>query len=319
MAKGITRRHALGLIAGASFLPRVAGAAGLDAISGQAFGTGWHLMASPEADLEIVAADIGALFSQIDGQFSPYRGDSLISRFNATQGDAVMRDKGLVRVTQAALDIAQQSEGTFDPTVGPLVARWGFGPITSGDTPNWRGITVGPEGVAKPRGALTLDLCGIAKGWALDEASHRTQAHGLKNFLFDLGGELVAHGTHPSGRDWHVAIEASSPSHPSPATLRLPSGKAVATSGINAQSYKLRTKIYGHIIDPSRGAPVQGRLRSVTVVARDAMSADGWATALFAAGDKNGPEMAHALGLAAVFVFEGMEISQTPAMAGFLV
>lgn len=327
MTKGITRRHALGLIAGASILPHVAQATGMEMISGRAFGTSWQLVASPKGDfglssertLEAIGTEINALFSKIDRQFSPYRGDSLISQFNTTRDGAVQQDKDFKLVTQKALHIATQSEGFFDPTVGPLVARWGFGPITTGDTPDWRGITVGPQGVGKTSGALTLDLCGIAKGWALDEASQRLLALGFEDFLFDLGGELVAFGTHPSGRDWRVAIEAAAADRPSPAALRLPSGMAVATSGINAQSYMLRAMTYGHIIDPSRGAPVQGRLQSVSVISEDATTADGWATALFAAGDKFGPEMAQAMGLAAVFAFADGETRHTRAMASFLV
>ncbi len=327
MTKGITRRHALGLIAGASILPHVAQAAGMEAISGQAFGTSWQLVASPEADFglsskrssEAVGTEINTLFAKIDRQFSPYRGDSLISQFNATHDGAFLQDKDFELVTQKALHIAKQSEGFFDPTVGPLVARWGFGPITTGDTPDWRGITAGPKGIGKTSGALTLDLCGIAKGWALDEASRKLHPLGLEDFLFDLGGELVAFGTHPSGRDWRVAIESAAADRPSPAALRLPSGMAVATSGITAQSYKLRAMTYGHIIDPRRGAPVQGRLRSVSVISEDAATADGWATALFAAGDKFGPEMAQAMELAAVFVFADGETRHTRAMAGFLV
>lgn len=326
MTKGITRRHALGLIAGASILPHVAQATGMEMILGRAFGTSWQLVASPEAYFalssertsEALGTEINTLFSKIDRQFSPYRGDSLISQFNTTPHGAFQQDKDFKLVTQKALHIAKQSEGFFDPTVGPLVARWGFGPITTGDTPDWRGITVGPQGVGKASGALTLDLCGIAKGWALDKASQMLHALGLEDFLFDLGGELVAFGTHPSGRDWRVAIESLAADHPSPAALRLPSGMAVATSGINAQSYMLKAMTYGHIIDPSRGAPVQGRLRSVSVISEDAATADGWATALFAAGEKNGPEMAQAMGLAAVFVFADGDTRHTRAMAGFL-
>lgn len=318
MTNSITRRQALGLLAGTTLLPGTALADGLDGISGRAFGTDWQLIAPRDADLGAIAASITDLFSTIDGQFSPYRADSLVSQFNADTTRTAMQDTSIVRVTRAALDIARQSEGAFDPTVGPLVARWGFGPITQGGAPNWRGLTAGPKEVTKTGSDLTLDLCGIAKGWALDEAARIARDHGLRDFLFDIGGELLAQGVHPSGRDWRVAVEPETSDRLSPAILRLPSGSAVATSGIQAQSYRLQTKTYGHIIDPRSATPVQGRLRSVSVVAQDAMTADGWATALFAAGDEAGPEMADALGLAALFVFDGTKVRHSPAMAGFL-
>jgi thiamine biosynthesis lipoprotein len=327
MTTGMTRRQALGLIASAPLLSRAASAreagaedlAHIGSLSGQAFGTGWQVTAAPGADLAEIASGIAGLFSGIDSRFSPYRPDSLISRFNAAPAGARLSDASLLRVTQAALEVAQRSEGAFDPTVGPLVARWGFGPITGGGAPNWRGLIADHRQVTKSGDELTLDLCGIAKGWALDEAARVARAHGVHDFLFDLGGELVAQGQHPSGRDWRVAVEPAAPGQPSPAILRLPSQSAVATSGITAQSYRLDRTTYGHIIDPRRAIPAQGRLRSVSVVAEDAMTADGWATALFAAGDTAGPEMARALGLAALFVFEGAETRHTPALAGFLI
>ena len=137
--------------------------------------------------------------------------------------------------------------------------------------PGWRGIAIAPEGLTKARGDLTLDLCGIAKGWALDRAADLARAEGVTDMLLDLGGEFVALGTHPEGRDWRIAVESPLPAQPPTQALRLPPGMAVATSGVRAQSYVLNGRLYSHIIDPETRAPASGRLRSVTVAAGDAM------------------------------------------------
>ena len=89
-----------------------------------------------------------------------------------------------------------------------------------------------------------------------------------------------------------------------PSVLNLPADMAVATSGLDAQSYGLNGRLWGHIMDPTSANPVEGKLRSVTVLAGDAMTADAWATALFAAGDDRGPELATDLDIAALFLFE---------------
>ena len=297
-----TRRAALGLI-GATFLtPRAALAAGLEVQSGTAFGTTWRLAGGQGSGLAAFRPGIEAVLAEVDRQFSPWRADSALSAFNASVGGVEETEADLLTVTRAALGIARVSEGAFDPTVGPLVARWGFGPIHAGGAPDWRGIRAGATGLGKTRADLTLDLCGIAKGWALDRVAALLRDSGAGAFLFELGGEFIALGDHPDGRAWRVAVEHPLAGQPPPVALRLPGGMAAATSGLAVQSYLLDGRLYGHIIDPAAGVPATGALGSVTVAAPDAMTADGWATALFAAGAEDGPEMARAAGLAALFL-----------------
>jgi thiamine biosynthesis lipoprotein len=295
----MTRRGALGLLAGAALFPGATVAAGMANVSGRAFGTSWRLAAPTGHPLERLGQEIERVFGAVDAVFSPWRADSVVSRFNMA-GAGSVHHADLSRVSAEALDLARKSEGAFDPTVGPLVARWGFGPLTAGGHPDWRGLSAEAGAVAKMRDDLTLDLCGIAKGWALDRAGALAAEFGLRDFLFELGGEFLAQGRHPAGRDWRVGVEGPAPA---PA-LRLPGGAAVATSGVWQQSYNLNGRLYSHIIDPRTDEPMAGALRSVTVVAPDAMTADGWATALCAAGAEAGPDLAATQGVAALFLVE---------------
>jgi FAD:protein FMN transferase len=295
-----SRRNCLGMIGASLLWPCIGRAEVTEHLSGRAFGTTWQVTGSIGGGLQNMRTKIEALFASVDLQMSPWRSDSAISRFNAAQaGWHPMQDE-LRYVAQSALTLASQSGGAFDPTIGPLVARWGFGPITDG-APGWTGLTMDDGGMTKQEDGLTLDLCGIAKGWALDRAADLVRSHGHEDVLFDLGGELVALGKHPSGRSWRVAVEHPVMDAGASAVLRLDPGHAVATSGLRTQSYGFSGHQYGHIIDPLRGLPAESHVQSVTVRARDAMTADGWATALFAAGDIHGPALARENGIDAVF------------------
>lgn len=303
-----SRRAFLGLVSAALVspalsMPALARAAAPETLSGLAFGTTWRIVGPQGSDLERLRPALEGLFRGIDAEMSPWRPDSTASRFNASAtGQAASAE--MIHVTQAALRLAEASDGAFDPTVGPLVARWGFGPIEGDGMPDWRGLQVETGRIGKARGDLTLDLCGIAKGRALDRASDLARRFGLDDLLLDLGGELFALGQHPEGRTWQVAVENPLSDQAPAAILHLPAGMAVATSGLSAQSYVLGTRLWGHIIDPATASPVDGRLRAVTVLAADAMTADGWATALFAAGDDAGPALARGRDIAALFLYD---------------
>jgi thiamine biosynthesis lipoprotein len=303
-----SRRKTLVMIGASLLWPCIGRAEATEHLSGRAFGTTWQVTGPTGGGLEDMRTEVEALFASVDQQMSPWRRDSAISRFNNAQAGWYPMQDELRYVAQSALKLADQSEGVFDPTIGPLVARWGFGPITEG-APGWSALAVDGAGMTKHEDGLTLDLCGIAKGWALDRAADLLRSRGHENLLFDLGGELVALGKHPSGRSWRVAVENPVMDAEASAVLRLDPGRAVATSGLRTQSYGFSGHQYGHIIDPLRGIPAESQVQSVTVLASDAMTADGWATALFAAGDIHGPVLARAKGIDAVF-----QIADGPAL-----
>ena len=298
-----TRRTFLSGLTASLATPAILHASGLRHASGHAFGTTWGISCKDPEALEAGHRSITALFAEINKEMSPWRADSAISQFNRNPA-GVVPSAELSHVTQAALDLAGLSEGAFDPTVGPLVARWGFGPIKQGALPDWRGVSFAQGRLIKNDPDLTLDLCGIAKGRALDRAADLARASGLGSALIDLGGELRAVGQHPEGRDWRVAIENPLTTLPTGIVLKLPAGASIATSGVGVQGYGRNGLVWGHIMDPMTAQPVAGKLRSVTVMGTEAMIADGWATALFAAGDDAGPEIARAQDISALFLFD---------------
>lgn len=310
----LTRRHLLAL-SGASLAstglaaPALAfGVKPLTRIDGSAFATNWSVTLPAGRDPELLRPALERQLAEIDRLVSPWRLDSEVTGFNLASAGPRAVSSETAFIAGAALETARATAGWFDPTVGPLVGRWGFGPIKSAaeDVSHWQKLSAEPGVLNKAENGLTLDLCGIAKGWAMDRMAGIVAASGHDNFLIDLGGELLGRGLHPEGRAWQVAIEDPRPGLTSPvAALRL-DGRAVATSGLRAQSYQLGSTTYSHIVDPHHLGPVQGDTASVSVLASNGMMADAWATALVAAG-QDGPALARQAGISALFLMHAGE------------
>lgn len=310
----LTRRvFALGTLACVAMIrPSFASAAGAAVKQGLAFGSTWRLVSAAPVS---VAAQTGieAIIARVDAQMSPYRDSSDLSRFNAHAGDAWQAmPSALCEVAGQAIEMARFTGGAFDPTVGPAVNRFGFGPI-QGDAGRFEDILVETTALKKRNGALTLDLCGIAKGYALDRIAQALGDEGMRDFMFELGGEVRTQGRHPSGRDWRIAIENPVFNASGASFVVMPAGKALATSGhdANGLSGPIATS---HIIDPQSQRPVDQFATSISVLADTAMQADGLATALSAMGSQ-GPIFARERGVSALFLLSDAS-SQSHIMTG---
>ncbi len=286
-----------------------AAAATPDFLEGHAFGTTWRIAAAGSLDKRGVRAAFAHILNAIDACMSPFRPDSELSRFNSsTSTDWQTLSSDMCLVLAESLRMAEMTGGAFNPTVGPIVGRYGFGPIVAGLAGRPEDIVLrGNEG-RKLRPDLSLDLCGIAKGFALDRLSACCGGLGITDYVIELGGEVVSMGQHPSGRRWHVGVE-----NPADAGFRhaiAPEGQALATSGSRINGYAWQGRGYSHIIDPSTGLPASGRLASVTVAAPTAMEADALATALFALGETRGPACARRSETEALFILaDGIELT----------
>jgi len=319
MTMRITRRALLsgaGALAACALLP-IPSARAARSLGGLAFGTYWRAVLPPEADAGAVSAAIGGVVRMIDGAMSPYLPGSELSRFNRFDGtDWVAASAPVCEVTRAALAVAGVSGGAFEPTVGPLVHQFGFGPITGDTAGGFADLEVRDGAIRKRRGGLTLDLCGLAKGHALDRMMAAVAALGVEDFLVELGGEVAARGHHPSGRAWQIAIERPGIGAGVQRVCRL-DGLCAATSGDGAQFYEFGGRRYGHIIDPATGEPVQGDVASVTVLAPVAMEADAWATALMALPADRAIEFSEAQGLRALFLLRAGDGFIEHSVGGF--
>jgi len=272
-------------------------------IGGPAFGTSWRITLPGGVDVASAKLAVEKIIHSVDVAMSPFRADSEISLFNGqdtAELTNVSPSTGIV--VKEALRIANLTQGAFDPSVGPIVQRYGFGPITNAVVGNHTGISITAEAITKVHPSLSLDLCGIAKGYALGLMADAMEAMGTADFLIELGGEVFARGRHPDGRAWQLGVQ-----QPIPGSLRFQhiielKDKALATSGDAVNGYDCDGLRYGHIVDPRTRAPVRNGVASVSVLARCGMKADAMATALMVMGPEQGAGLAEQEKLAALFI-----------------
>lgn len=300
----LTRRRFLagsGAALGAAALP--AAAADLLQIEGPAFGARWRVRFAAGVDAGSIIRAITGVVETVDAAMSPFRPGSEISVFNRREtSDWLLLSPAVLSTIAEAHRIAALTEGAFDPTLGGIVGRYGFGPITAQPEGAFRDLALGIDGVRKADARQTLDLCGIAKGQALDQCAAALGAIGLDTFFVEMGGEVAARGLKPDGTLWRAAIERPLPGQATPHCVVGLRDEAMATSGDLVNSYTLAGRRYSHIIDPRQMAPSQTALASVSVFAARADTADALATALFAMGSERGLAFAETAELDALFL-----------------
>jgi thiamine biosynthesis lipoprotein len=297
-------------------------------LEGSAFGTYYRIKwwGGPGPDqIEPVLAQEIARGNELFNTWSP---DSVVSRFNAhgsTEPFAVPSE--FARVLDLALTIGRQCGGAYDPTIAPLLAVRGFGPMKSDDeAPSEEVLDSarrlvgldrveivrtddGRDLVVKAEPGVALELSSIAKGTIVDWISRALVREGARDHLVDIGGELYASGTKADGSSWTIGVErpvASGSAAPTPeertavSVLPLRDG-AIATSG----SYRnfVAAGQRHHILDPRTGENATHPYASVSVLAATCELADALATALMVTGFEDGLRLLeHHQGASALFL-----------------
>ncbi len=279
---------------------------------GEAMGTTWRLRFQAESSVstDTVHRAVDSAIALVVREMSHWDPASHLGRFNrAAPGTWQQLPENFFHVLQRAVEIADRSEGGYDPTLGRLVDLHGFGPPGPVGSPpdqeeihdarrtsGFRRLVLDPPSrSALQPGGVQLDLSSIAKGHAVDLASRALLDHGVSDFVLEIGGEVRGHGCKPDGQPWWVEIETPPDL---PETIIALCGLSLATSGI---TYR-KSGNASHLIDPATGAPTINAVLSVSVVAPACIEADAWATALHLAGSERGPALAEKHGLAALFI-----------------
>lgn len=270
---------------------------------------------------------------RVETLMSIYRTDSEVASINrADHRDWIPVDGDTAAVIRMACDISRASGGAYDITVAPLVNLWGFGPGGIASRPpdstelaTLRGqvgmdrleVRLNPPAVRKRDPRVTVDLGGIAKGFAVDRAGMALEDLGVSAYCLEVGGEIRVRGRNPHGRAWQVAIETPDAfrQQQSHRIVSLTHG-CVASSGDYRQCFEHEGRRYGHVLDPRTGSPTAGEVSSVTVLDESCARADGWATALMVLGGAAGMAVAGRERLPACFLLrspEGIVERCTPA------
>lgn len=284
-------------------------------LSGQTMGTTWSAkIAAANIEISVVEAAIQRELDLVVAQMSPWEPDSALSRFNRLPtGSWLQLPVEFAQVLRCALDVAEATDGAFDPTLGALTDLWGFGPAPFSGAPpeatdirrilasaGWRRVRLENGRVFQP-GGLVLDLCGIAKGFAVDRAGQALARLGVTSYLVEIGGELRGRGVKPDCQPWWVELETPAGRRLETQTLVALLGTSVATSGGYRRFFDHRGRRYAHTLDPAEGRPV-AEVLSVNVLHKDCMVADALATALVAMGADRAQAFVEARGIAARIV-----------------
>ncbi len=275
----------------------------LYSLAGTTMGTTYSLkVIEPENSKKLIKLDkkIDSVLVDVNNKMSTYIPTSELSLFNqSTSTDWLKISGDLAQVINTSKRISNESNGSFDITVGPLVNLWGFGPTKKDSLiPNQKMIdetlqNVGMdkmiidfEGmrIKKNNPNIYCDLSAIAKGFGVDKVGLFLERIGLNEYMIEIGGEVRTKGKNKNNENWKIGISA-------PATNGLQkvleiSNYAVATSGDYFNYFEENGIRFSHTIDPKTGKPITHKLASVTVVYKDCENADAYATAI----DVLGPE-----------------------------
>lgn len=267
-------------------------------ITGQAQGTTYAI--TYYADQKLVGkTQADSIFKSLDASLSIYQPGSLVSRFNESETGIEM-DRHLACVVEKSMQVYRATGGLFDITVYPLVRAWGFGVKATDAMPDSAAIhrllpCVGSDKLkvegrrlVKTAPCVQIDVNGIAQGYSVDVLASFLEARGIANYMVEVGGEIRTKGRKlPDNEPMKIGIETpSSNEFDAPAIREVISigDGAVTTSGSYRKFRESGGMRLSHIIDPKTGFPVQREIISATVVAPEAITADGFDNALLAAG-----------------------------------
>lgn len=305
-------------------------------LNGETMGTRYTALFYAEAGLDTDAINraLAQAVGRVDQQMSTWKADSDLNRLNAAPEQVWLPvPEELATVLAAALRVGQQSGGAFDIAVGDLVEAWGFGPGASSVTEQPLD-TLAPRSALSANAALTVDtqrhqvrkraplqlnLNAIAKGFGVDELARCLDGFGLTDYLVGIDGEMRARGSKPDAQPWVVAIEKPCRGVREVMGVMELCDAAIATSGDYRHWIDVKGRHYAHTMNPATGAPLCNSVAAVTVVAASCMLADAWATALMVLGESEGPRVAQARGMDALFVLrEGDQLREISIVGGIL-
>ena len=267
-------------------------------------------------------------FRRLDQLLSNWVDTSDVSKINAAAGvSAVAVSEETLKIIQFAQLVSRKSGGAFDITVGAYRGLWKFDEDKDGSLPDprevaarrkltgWRDVVVDAKKktVKLRRKGMAITLGGIAKGYAVDRAVALLRGRGYHDFIMQAGGDLYVSGS-KGGQKWRVGIRDPRGGRDAPFAITELQDRTFSTSGDYERGFVKDGVRYHHILDPRTGQPAR-LCRSVTVSARDALTADAWSKPLFILGPERGLKLLKSLpDLQAVFVDAKNQIRTSPGL-----
>jgi FAD:protein FMN transferase len=266
-------------------------------IAGFTQGTTYHITYESKSG-EDLTTSVDSMLADFDRSLSTYLPASLITRFNKNE-PGLHADKKFTDVFIKSYEVFKKTDGAFDITVAPIVNALGFGTTDTLDVDStmidslrqyvgMEKVKLQGDTLVKTDSHVTLDVNALAQGYSVDVVADFLKNRKIKNYMIEIGGEIRAQGKNEQGEYWRIGIDKPVDGNNIPGTelqtiVKL-NNRSLATSGNYRKFYEKNGIKYVHTINPKTGYPVISNLLSATVVARDCMTADAYATAFMVRG-----------------------------------
>ena len=309
----------------------VLGICGCDAAPAYNSALGFYLdtviTISGYADKEILEGAV-ALCGEYEKVFSRTVEGSDVWRINHGEGCPVQVCDETAELLTIALEVCEKSGGALDITIAPASDLWDFkadepeipdsGELSSAaELVDYTKLKLEGDMVTLPAG-MAIDLGAVAKGYIADKAAEYLKEKGVESAILNLGGNVVALGGKPDGREWSIGIQDPEEENGKSGYSVMVADKSVVTSGIYQRGFDKDGVRYHHILERATGWPVQNGLASVTIITGSSALADAMSTACFVLGRDKGMSFAEEMGVQAVFIGTDGKVSCTPALEGKL-
>ncbi len=264
-----------------------------------------------------------ARIREIEMRMSLHTQESEIAKVNAQAGiSAVSVSPDTFTVISKALEIAKLSNGAFDPTIGPIVKAWDIG----GDNPrrpsdeelssllplvDYTQVVLEEEDhrVYLSQKGMVLDLGGIAKGYAADQAAQVLRTFGIEQAIINLGGNVLVLGTKNGTEPWKIGIQNPEEDRGSYVMVVSLDDTSLVTSGPYERFLVLEGETYHHILDTTTGYPVDSDFTSASIITHSSILADALSTSVYTLGFEKGMALINQLeGVEAIFFTEDKQV-----------
>lgn len=279
-----------------------------------------------EAGTQKLYDEIFARLFELDAILSANSTTSNIAEINSFAGlKPVLAHADTLYVLNFALDYSDKTQGTLDPTVGPLVKTWNIGSNLAKipnqeeiqkaiQLINYKNVQIDSENqtvfLTEPK--MALDLGAIAKGYAADEVVKILEKHKIKRALIDLGGNVYAFGQKQNGEAWNVGLRDPLDDTGKPIASIAIANQSVVTSGVYERYFEKDGISYHHILNTATGYPVETDLVAVTIISSSSILADTLSTSVFALGEEKGRALLSTIpNVEAIFIYKNKHIKTT--------
>lgn len=264
-------------------------------------------------------AEVDSLLIAFNNSLSTYIPESEVSRFNSNDS-LYFETPFFYPILKSSDEVYKNSNGAFDPTIGPLSNAWGFGPKENISMDSTKVdslmMVIGfdkiryNENYAVKNSGMYLDFSAVAKGYGIDVIGDFLASKGIENYMVEIGGEVNCKGKNQLNDFWSIGIEkpVMDISEEGIIAIAKLENKALATSG-NYRNYYLKDgKIISHTISPYTGYPISHNLLSASIFADNCTLADAYATACMVMGlDASKKMVNHIEGIECVLIYSDQD------------